>query len=245
MKNESLLNTSGGSGNMKKSTLAGVIFGTLLFAGVSVANATYIRGAVSVSELTSLGDQGTQYGIGNIVDQSGLSASYSNGENFESFTSSTTHDWRPADNEWWAPYRSRKASILFDLGGEFEVGKVAFWNEDWGGIKRLKIFATDEFGNITQRLGRFRPSNNSYEDDYLADVFCFRRMAQTQYLRFDLIGSRLRSPDLDPARGRVRTISVGEVAFSVTEPVPEPATVLLFGAGLAGLIGLRRKSLQS
>ncbi len=236
MKNNNSLLLANADRRINKAVFAGMVFGSFLLSGVSVANATVIRGAVSVTEITSLGNQGAQYSIDNVINQSGLSATYSNGDNFESFTSTTKHSYAPGD-EWWAPYYSTEANILFDLGAEFEVEKVAFWNEDWGGISSLEIFVSDAAGTQGTSLGTFFPTDNTFEQDYLADVFEFSNYTNARYLRFDLDGAGFDYQNV----GFVDTISLGEVAFSV-EPVPEPATLLLFGAGLAGLIGLRRKN---
>lgn len=229
--------------NMKKGVVAGVILGLSVFACVSVANATYIRGAVDVFDVTTppVGIVTGSYGIGNIIDQSGLANTYVNGvTDFDDFTTgvgATTHSWLPEGNEWWTPYHTDTASIVFDLGGLFTVDRVAFWNEDWNGISTLTISTANETSPFSA-VGTFDDlTDNPYEFDYAADILTLSEERLVRYLRFDLTADLLHPS----VWGDVRTISIGEVAFSVAEPVPEPATMLLFGTGIMGLLGLKRR----
>ncbi len=209
-------------------------FGLTVMAMASQANATYIRGAASVS--STLTPWIPQTDVEQINNQSGLSSSYVNGvTDYDSYVSTVTHSYRP-QYEWWAEAGTGAGSVYFDLGDVFTVDKIAFWNEDVTGISFFSaMFSVDNttWGNQNS----FSPSDTPYMVDYNADNFSLSSAVRARYIKFDLIagnpepGDNLNQP----------TVSIGEVAFSVAETVPEPTTMLLFGAGLAGLLGFRRK----
>ena len=226
---------------MRKVVVVGAVCGAVMVAGGQDAYATYIRGAESVT--TTIPDISTptlDYNVTNIIDQSGLSSTYIDGvTDFDSYVSTVTHNWVPEDNEWWTAWDTATGSVLFDLGGVYTVDKLALWNEDWSGLVELGIsFSLDNI-NFTS-IGTFFPTDNVYEQWYAADIFDFGLFeGPMQYIRFDLVAA---APD--PYYPTHPTLSMGEVAFSVAEPVPEPATILLFGTGALGLFGMRRKKRQ-
>jgi len=58
-------------------------------------------------------------------------------------------------------------------------------------------------------------------------------------------GGRIAHPDApDGSCGEEIRGTIDTYSFQ-TKPVPEPSTILLFGAGLVGLVGFRRKFMKN
>lgn len=149
-------------------------------------------------------------------------------------------------------------SIVFDLGSVLSVDGFALWNEDNYGIDEFTVSYSID-GSTWEEIDTYEASNNAYEVDYAADVFSFDSTTLAQYIKFDILsvwgvvynGSSSFDWTYDDDTTTISYgdilpwyhISVGEVAFNV-EPVPEPSTALLFGAGLAGLAGFARRKMD-
>lgn len=211
--------------------LKSVVVGVILFGAVQQACATYIRSAETVWSNTA-----NAVSVVNTSNQSGLISTYVSGvTEFDTYDPGSVNHLYPWGNEWFATEGTNTGALMFDLGGMFTIDRFAFWNEDSGGITSISVSISLDGSSWGASLGTFTPSDNMLDVNYTADVFSFS--AITQYVRFDLVA-------LDPTdQGYLPTLAVGEVAFSVLEPVPEPATILLFGvgAGVLGLFGSRKK----
>lgn len=211
---------------MKRISLSVLVTAVCLFF-VAQANATYIRSAASTT--SSVGDA---VPAANMSNQSGLASTFINGvTDFDVYNpGSVTHDY-PWANEWFAPLGTDVGSVTFDLGYVFTIDKFAFWNEDSGGVAGIDAFSSIDGSSWSLLLGTYAPTNTTLDSAYVADVFKFSTVAR--YVRFDMTA-------ITPTdQGYLPTLAVGEVAFSVAEAVPEPATMLLFGAGM-GVFGLFR-----
>ncbi len=239
--------------NNRKIIIAGIVVSTFLLSAVSVVQATYIVGAVGVS--TTVGDQGVSYDVGNVIDQSGLSVGYNNGEDFDTYVSSATHEWHPDNNEWWTPWDTAGGTIAFDLGGYFTLDKIALWNEDAAGIESMVVSVSGQqfsptntgtvVGNFSVTAGDLTDNYYDYptSQDYWADILSFTEVSSVRYVQFDMIAAQEDALQgaVDPNTGYF-TLSMAEVAFSVTDPVPEPTTMVLFISGLVGLVAVRRRN---
>lgn len=210
-----------------RSAVVMAVLGLSTFVTAGSAEATYIRSAVNV--VSSTGDA---VPVANLSNQSGLESNFVSGvTDFDAYNpGNVLHDY-PWGNEWFAPLGSATGSLVFDLGYKYTIDRFAFWNEDSGGIAEIVGFSSLDGVSWSPSIGTFTPTDNTLNMNYVADVFEFPAIAR--YVRFDLTAT-------DPTdQGYAPTLAIGEVAFSVAEPVPEPATMLLFGAGL-GVLGVFR-----
>jgi hypothetical protein len=204
------------------------VFSTVAITGL--ASAATMQSAVSASSNT---EWSSAYDINNTINQSGLSSSYTNGiTDFDSFVSSATHTTVASNNEWFAQSGVYSDSLIYDLGGSFNVSKIAIWNEESWGTDTVDIFASNDasFG-VSTFLGSFNLTDNPLNISYLADVLDIQDTF-AQYFKFNVVGS---TPD---------SVALGEVAFGVSNisAVPVPTAALLFAPALIGFIGLRRKA---
>jgi hypothetical protein len=210
------------------------VFGLSMTGVVTQAEAAFIRSAESVSY------GGSSASSPNLmIDQSGLATTFSNGvTDFDSYDPANVfHDYQYGVgniNEWFADYPDPvEGEIVFDLGDEYTLDRIAFWNEDGEGILSVDVsFSLD--GTTYGSAQNFLPTDNDWGVNYTADIFTLSSSSLARFVKFELTGD----PSADDG---YNNLSIGEVAFSVAEGVPEPATMILFGTGLLGLFGVRRR----
>lgn len=202
---------------MKRNILVGLVTGMVILGIAGAASASIMVGPTSATTTA-----GESYSLDYSFDQSGLSANYTSGvTDFDSFTATTTHTSRPGTD--YVSYGF--GSVTYDLGQSYLIEDVAFWNFGGGFANPdFAVTAFDLHGDATF-LGNYNPSLGGG----LPDIFSFGPIwAQT--FQIDIISS-----------GGASGFGIGEVAFGASTPVPEPASMLLFGAGLAGLVGTRMR----
>jgi hypothetical protein len=217
---------------LRKGFVTGAI-GACFLCAVSQANATAI---LSPDSATYSGTSATSTDL--MIDRSGLATGFTSGvTNFDTYNpANVEHLYQYGGgsiNEWFANYpTSGIGEVVFDLGDLYTVDRIAFWNEDGEGISSVGVsFSLD--GITYGGVETFKLTDNAWGVNYTADILALSSFTLAKFVKFNLVAA-------NPADDGYPNLSIGEVAFSVNSPVPEPATMVLFGAGLLGLLGMRR-----
>lgn len=208
---------------------AGLVFSVLGFAGSASA-------AVILSPISAIVESGgAQADIENTFNQAGLSAGFlSTVENFDTYIAGNPTHSQDSANEWFSTQNATSASVLYNLGDVFNLSAFALWNEDFAGIPSFNLSVSADGVNYTSVLPGQTPTNNTFNQPYLADVFGFAEIA-AQFVRLEMLGCAGNTAGSG-------FCAVGEVAFRGT-PIAEPGVLALTGVGLFALgLVLRRRN---
>ena len=191
-----------------------VLAGLLNLGLVSVAQAGVALAPTSIS--SPQGDFGGGNALENIINQSGLSATYISGvTDFGSFTATTTHSF-PGNSGFTATESSGPQQFSFDLGALTTIIGIAIWNTNSvGAVTSFELYSdTDfDFNNGTSELLISDTPLLTGLEPAPAQVFSFDAIT-TRYIHINGTGS-LAPPDF---------YGLGEVVFEVVEPQgPVPA----------------------
>jgi hypothetical protein len=205
------------------SYLKSALLATVL--GLGLASATHADTIVGAVSATASSDAGSGFGIGNTINQSGLSIGYVSGvTDFDVYLATNPlHTIVAANNEWFTAFGVTSATVTYNLGSILNIDRIALWNEESSGFGQ-GIVRTSSDGITFSLLTTINPFDNPLAD-YGAQVFGFASTA-AQYFRLDLTGC----PQPNP--GTFNGCGIGEIAFSNLSAVPGP----IVGAGLPGLI---------
>ena len=205
------------------------IAAALLIVGTGLAHAGAILSPVSVTGNT-LGTFGGS--TANIINQSGIPAFASGVTDFDTYMAgSPTHAVFGGSNAWSSVEDVVTGDLDFDLGGLFQIGKVALWNQAAASqdINGFTILTADNAGFIgATDVGSF----NASDANRIGQVFDIA----------DSIGRYVRLR-ITSNHGSARFTTLGEFAVDVSDappPVPLPASLPLLGGALVAAAGLRR-----
>lgn len=177
--------------------------------------------------------------IGNTIDQSGLSMNFTSGvTDFDAYVASNpTHTAAFNVFEWFTQQGVTSAVVNYDLGGIYNIDRMALWNEESSGIGQFNLLVSQDNVNFTTIGSNISPFDNPPNFDYLAEVFNIQD-SLARYVRLEV------SDCPQPNLGIFPGCAIGEIAFSTRVDIPsqpEPATILglLAVSGLG--LGMKRK----
>ena len=204
---------------------------TLLISILLVAST--LSGATIVSPISGVvNTSGPGFGsLADTLNQNGLLTNFVSGvTNFDTYIATNPlHSLVFFGNEWFSNQGATTAMVTYDLGSTRRIDRLALWNEDSSGIGLLNLFYSTDNITFTSLVSNIIPTDHAVVN-YAADVISFGGAVDARYVRFDM------SNCPQPNGGSFVACAIGEVAFS---EVPEPSSMVMFGLGLAALVGAR------
>lgn len=181
--------------------------------------------------------------LANTYNQAGLYDEYEdNVTDFDSYIASNPYHTSDYNHKEWFSQDSF-ASVVFDLGGLFNIDAVALWNEESAGIKLLDLSGSIDGVNFFSLATGLFPVNNPYDpnnpnDDYRYKAEVFETTAANlRFVKFDMTKCLYDSTSIE-------VCSIGEVAFRSTE-VSAPQTLAIFMFGLVGIAVRKRANIAA
>ena len=179
-----------------------------------------------------------------LIDQAGLSSSYTSGVTLATSAASTTH----IDTAFTEGFITDQTAggfspfvLSFDLGATESISGLRLWsttivnNGLRGDVQDFEVFSDNDFdptnGGLVS-LGSFTALNQPVINDRPAEDFALN-VATSQFFHVQV------DSNIDNS---INT-SLGEVAFITLAAVPEPSALVLLTAMAGGLMTRRRRNL--
>ncbi len=222
---------------LKKLSLSTVVTVATLSVGTMAQAGTIVQ-PTGVS--TSMGSFSASFDIGNTIDQSGLSQTYTSGvDDFDTYVGLNPTHSGSSGFRWSSIRGNNTGTITFDLGSILTTTRLALWNAfvPTQGITAFEVFSDNDgdFGNGgTTSLGSFTGTPTG--DPNAAQVFDFTD-ATTQFIHFDVTANG----------GDSVFTTLGDVAFEQEQgdsPTTTPEPSSLIGLAVIGGGFLLRKRVK-
>jgi F5/8 type C domain/PEP-CTERM motif len=217
-----------------------VLMATAVAAVLSSGIAAHAGAILSPTSAVASSEFGAGFGIINTINGSGLSVPFASGvTDFATYMAGNpTHSF-DAGSEWFTTTGISTAQVDYDLGADYAIDQMAFWNEESSGVGAFDLFVSSDNVTFTLLAAGLTTTDHATLSPYTADIFSFAS-TNARYIRLAITGC----PQPAQPSGPFLACAIGEVAFSanpVITDVPEPATFVLLGLGIAGLAAARRK----
>lgn len=210
-----------------------LILSLTLFAATQAASAQAIISPVNAA-VTGGGSLGS---LAPTYNQSGLYTGFTSGvTDFATYMATNPGHSPFFSGEWASPSGNHDSDVVFDLGSVMGIDKLAFWNEEAGGVGTLNVFGSVDNVSFFALALNLTPTNASQGADYYANVYAFAPTA-ARYVLLDMHGCP--NPN-----GNWNGCTLGEVAFEtavIESTTPEPASMVLMFTGLAGIGAVVRR----
>ena len=209
------------------------------FSAALLATPAQARAILQPASVTSSAGSFSTFDIVHTIDQTGMSAAYtSQVTGFDSFVSSTpTSGGSNSGNGWFSPSGITASNITFNLGGSFDIDAFALWTDFQGigqGVNNFRLTASQDAGfSSSTVLGNFFANDGTGfpESNNVGQVFNFSTTTAS-YVLMEIFSNHGAS---------FPVVGYSEAAFRIADStpptstdVPEPMTLSLLGAGLAG-----------
>lgn len=205
-----------------KKHLIGIGVTVLIFGGVFNANATIIKPSSVESSSTF-----RTYDVNSLINGEGLG---SNGLHDSQYT-----------GMWLSEKLDTTATLTFDLGQLYSLSSTYVWQYNFGvndrGVKEFNILTSIDGNDFNiVKAGALLAESNSMQS-IAAEAIDFS--AEAAFVRFEIVSNHGNEWYTGLSEVQFEGVRVSSRRGPSNNPIPEPATMLLFATGFAGFIASR------